>query len=142
MEDLFEIRLRVSDPAGYPIIVDGAIGNDEQTAYRVSESKYFNSDNERLEIVVSDSRIQSWISTYGINKSEIYALKAIIANLGAQIQIESDTSGAESTKFVSLSSRYKYLKGMLDDLEIEYNKNNKSSRVGTSIQPIIAGGYV
>lgn len=142
MEELFEIRLRVSDPQGYPIIVDGPIGNDEQKAYRVSESKYYNSDNELIEILVSDSRIQSWINSYGLDKAEINTLKSIIAQIGSRIEIESDTSGAESTKFVSLSSRYRYLKGMLTDLENEYAKNNKSSRIGISRQPTIAGGYV
>ena len=138
IDSIIEVRLMIADPQGYPIIEDGAVDDDELTAYRVDTNKYYNCDGERLSISVSDSTIDSWVTSYGITKAAIKSLERIIANLNIN-GLSSMTSGSESMTFASLSSKLAFYNDILDNLE---NDDNLGSLVGRTKQPIIGGGDV
>ena len=138
IDKIFEVRLMIAEPSGYPIIIDSAVNDDEQTAYRVEESKYFNSDSERLVIYNSDKSIDNWISAYGINKAAIRALKRIIANINPNA-LQSMKSASETMQFATLQAKKEFYQDLLSELE---DNDSLGSRMGQCVQPIIGGGYV
>jgi hypothetical protein len=144
IDNVIELRQRIGDPEGFPMLVDSEVPDfpDELTAYRIDTSKYVDCNGERIPIIISDTRLNNWITEYGIDKAEYVALKNMIATLSGYVQIESSTTGAESTKFASLTSRLAHLKYLLSLVEDRNNMLDGSNTglVGRTKQPIIAGG--
>lgn len=138
IDTIIRLRLKLNDPAGYIDIVDGDIPSnpDEQTVYRVSESRYYDYCSQRITILISDSMLDYFLSTNSTElEAQIAALEFMMMKI-ADDKLESMDSGAESIKFASLSSRYDFYANMLDRLKAK----NKGMRVGLTKAPVIAGG--
>ena len=134
---IIELRLKLNDPKGVHTIVDGSVPVNplEDVAYRVSESRYYNCDNELLQILISDATYDSLLSSNTELKAQIKALDIIIMKLSDEI-LESQTSGAENIKFTSLSSRITLYKTMRENL----SNKKPSFFAGQTSQPTVAGG--
>lgn len=157
---IFEIRIRINDPAGYQEITE--VANEAAlpatpapyTAYKLADTgAYMASDDEagasdpdydRLEINISDSRISDFIDTYGLDEAECRALAVIATRLGAQMRLKRVQGGSENTEFTALKELYNYYKALSQDCKEKQRKNdnNNTGRYGTSDQPEIAGGEV
>lgn len=137
IEKIIELRIKLNDPQYVHTIVDGQLPAFplEQVAYRVSESRYYDCDNERLEILVSDATYDSLLSNNTELQAQIKALDIIMMKLNDRI-LESQTSGAENIKFSSLSSRLELYKTMRENL----TNKKPSFFAGQTFQPTIAGG--
>ncbi len=139
--------MRVADPHGYISIVsvDELPDNpSDQSAYRVDEDVYLDSTGAQIELNLSDSRIASWIETYGVNDTECIAYKAIAARLGGSLRLKRLSSGTESTEWQAILDLYMYYKQMSDDCT-ERNKKDLGKNTGMfgSSKPVsIAGGDV
>jgi len=147
INQIIELRLRVADPHGYINIVSVDELPDapsDQSAYRVDEDVYLDSTGAQIELNLSDSRLESWIETYGINDTECIAYKAIAARLGGALRIKRLSSGSESTEWQSILDLYLYYKQMSEDCTARNKKDLKRNTgiFGSSKPLSIAGGDV
>ena len=145
IESIIDIRERIADPAGFIEIVSVAsipASPDEQTAYRVADNTYLDSDGERIDLIISDGALDALITTYGIDKAQCYSYSKIRQQLGSQLSIKKLSAGADSTEFISLAEKYQYYKNLENDCKekVASKNGNSSGRMGQSIQPIIGGG--
>ena len=145
IESIVNIRERIADPAGFIEIVSVAslpANPDEQTAYRVADNTYLDSDGERIDLIISDAALDALITTYGIDKAQCYSYSKIRQQLGSQLSIKKLSAGADSTEFISLAEKYQYYKNLENDCKekVASKNGNSSGRMGQSIQPIIGGG--
>jgi len=157
---VFDVRLRISDPAGFINFIEIATTGDlpaapaSQTAYLVTaDGNYYATDKltgavladyEIQDLYVSDARIQNWIDLNGEDYATCQAINAIKPQLLTQMQLVRNGTGAESTQYQTLRDTYYYLK----ELSIECsetkksNDNNNSGRMGGSKAPVIGGGDI
>jgi len=145
IESIIDIRERIADPAGFIEIVSVVSlpsSPDEQTAYRVADNTYLDSDGERIDLIISDGALDALITTYGIDKAQCYSYSKIRQQLGSQLSIKKLSAGADSTEFISLAEKYTYYKNLENDCKekVASSNGNSSGRMGQSIQPIIGGG--
>jgi len=145
IESIIDIRERIADPAGFIEIVSVVSlpsSPDEQTAYRVADNTYLDSDGERIDLIISDGALDALITTYGIDKAQCYSYSKIRQQLGSQLSIKKLSAGADSTEFISLAEKYQYYKNLENDCKekVASTNGNNSGRMGQSIQPIIGGG--
>lgn len=136
-DKIIELRLKLNDPRGVYDIVDGSLPAVplEDVAYRVSESMYYDCNNERLPILISDAMLDNLLSNYTELNAQIKALDILILKL-SDMMLESQTSGAETMKFSSLSSRLTLYKTARANLV----SKKPSFFAGRTKQPTIAGG--
>lgn len=152
------LRIDVSDPPDiiYITIVADSVNlpvkPTPQTVYYVqSLGVYVQADKidgcipedyEPVELFLSDSRINSLINNYGVDKAKYKAVILIASKLASKLQIIRNTAGADSTEYIKLLDLYNYYKNVADDFkQDEKNKSgNDSGRWFTSSQPEIAGG--
>lgn len=157
-DQIFNVRLRISDPPGFIAFVEVATTGDlpaipaNQTAYLVTaDGNYYSttktsgavlSDYTIEELRVSDARIGAWIDSGGEDFATCQSLKAILAQIGPELGIKKNETGAESVEYQALLDVYNYYNGLLDLCKEEKrsNENNNSGRWGGSKQPEIAGG--
>lgn len=145
--EVIQLRLNIADPHGYINIISATELPDDpspQTAYRLGEDNYVDSAGEHIELYLSDSRLWSWIDTYGIGDSECIAYKAIAARLGGTMRVKRLSAGTETTEWQSISELYTYYKKLSDDCSERNRKDvlNISGRFGASAGIEIAGGDV
>jgi len=145
IESIIDIRERIADPAGFIEIVSVVsipASSNEQTAYRVADNTYLDSDGERIDLIISDGALDALITTYGIDKAQCYSYSKIRQQLGSQLSIKKLSAGADSTEFISLAEKYTYYKNLENDCKekVASKNGNSSGRMGQSIQPIIGGG--
>lgn len=139
IDKIIQVRLMIAEPIGYPLIEDSqCVGDDEQTAYRVGDSKYYNSDEERLTIYNSDSSIDAWISQYGVKTAAIYACERIIANLSVDV-VASMSSLGESMSYASINQKLNLYNSILNNLK---SNNNRGTLMLHTKKPTIAGGML
>lgn len=157
-EQIFNVRLRISDPPGFIRFIEVATTGDlpaspqAQTAYLVTaDGNYYSttkttgatpSDYTVEELRVSDDRISNWIDLGGEDYATCQSLKAIVSQIGYDLGIKKNETGAESVEYTSLKDTYEYYKGLLAlcSEEKRSNEGNSSGRWGGSVQPEIAGG--
>jgi hypothetical protein len=157
-EEIFEVRLRISDPAGFIDFEEVATTGNlpatpaSQTAYLVTaDGNYYSTekttgatpaDYSIEELLISDSRISNWIDLDDTDFATCQALKNITAQLGRSLQIKRNEAGADSTEYQTLKDTYEYYKGLLAlcNEEKQSNDNNNSGRYSGSKQPEIGGG--
>lgn len=157
---IFDVRLRISDPPGFIAFEEEATTGDlpaapaSQTAYLVTaDGNYYStektagateSDYEIEELLISDARIGNWIDMGGEDFATCQALKAILGQLGRSMQIKKNATGAESVEYQTLADSYSYYKGILTlcSEEKKSNEGNNSGKWGGSADPIIAGGNI
>ena len=155
---IFEVRLRISDPAGFISFIEVAdtasLPTDpaSQTAYLVTADGNYYSTEKTIgatpadysieELKVSDVRISAWIDAADVDTATCMALKAIISQIGQSMQIKRNDAGADSTEYQSLKDTYEYYKGLLllCSEEKQSNNNNNSGRYSGTVQPEIGGG--
>lgn len=139
VDKIIELRLKLNDPRGVHTIVNGSLPAVplEQVAYRVSESRYYDCDNERLDILISDAMYDTLLSNNTELKAQIKALDIIIMKLDDE-RLETIESGAETSKFASLSSRISLYKTMRENL----TSKKPSFFAGQTKQPTVAGGDI
>ncbi len=147
IDQIIELRLRIGDPNGYIAIEQVSelpLEPNEQTAYRLSSGAYVDMLGERVELYLSDARLDGWINAYGIDAAECRSYTAIAALLGGRFRIVASTSGAESTEYAKLGDLYKYYRNLSDDCK-ERNReadSNTSGRFGATKQIYIGGGMI
>ena len=157
---IFDVRLRISDPAGFIAFIEVATTGDlpaapaNQTAYLVTaDGNYYAtdkltgaiaSDYEIQELYVSDDRIQNWIDLVSEDYATCQAIKAIMPQLGKQMMLVRMGTGAESTQYQTLKDTYDYYKNLLAlcNEEKKTNSGNTTGRMGAMKAPEIAGGEV
>jgi hypothetical protein len=147
IESIIDIRERIADPAGFIEIVSVAsipASSNEQTAYRVADNTYLDSDGERVPLIISDGALDALITLYGIDKAQCYSYSKIRQQLGSQLSIKKLSAGADSTEFISLAEKYQYYKNLENDCKekVASTNGNNSGRMGQGIQPIIGGGMI
>jgi len=154
------LRLAINDPADVIDIV--AVANSaalpatpaQQTAYYVQDIEHYVStelesdvvegDYSQLELLLSDSFVESLIDTYGASKAVCRAYKTITSRLGSKLRLQSTSSGAESSSYTALRDMYDYYKNLSKDCEevLDEDEHNAAGRFGKMHQPRIAGGNV
>ncbi len=143
---VFNVRLRISDPAGFIAFeeVTSLPGiYKPQTAYLFNGS-YYSEGGEIETLYVSDDRIQNWIDLKDEDYATCQAIKAILPQLGAAMQLKRMGAGAESTEYQTLKDTYTYYKDLLSicNDDKKSNDNNNSGRMGGSKAPVIGGGDI
>jgi hypothetical protein len=159
-EQIFDVRLRISDPPGFITFAEVATKTDlpatpaSQTAYLVAaDGNYYStekpsdaapSDYSVEELLVSDARIGNWIDLSGEDSATCNSLKGIISQIGRSLQIKKNATGADSVEYQTLKDTYDYYKSMLAlcSEEKKSNAGNNSGKWGQTVQPEIAGGNV
>jgi hypothetical protein len=148
MEELFEMRLRINDPADIIAIeaVDSLPASPvAQTAYRLSTNGTYNTNDGTswsvLELELSDARILSTIDSLG-DAAECRLLSYITRKLGSKLFLVKNTSGADSTEYVKVLDLYNYYKQLMADCKAERKSDlgKNTGRVGKISTPTIAGG--
>lgn len=142
-DQIKEIRLQINDPADVINIINGAVAGAPQTAYLVS-GIYRDSDDNALEIEVSDERIGSWYDTYGTTGAVVRAIRQILYRIGAKIQLVRTQEGTDSIQYTALSDKRIYYKQLLDDAENQDDKTNDNTtgRWAQTSSVEIAGGDI
>jgi hypothetical protein len=161
--ELKEVRLRISDPYLFIDILSVAASANlpiapaapaSQTVYKtISTGAYYApsidapavapDDYTIQELRISDSRIEGWIDSGGVNYATCRALKQIVAQLGVELGgIKKTSTGAEDTEFQDILSLYNYYKGLLADCKEDAKEEagNSTGRIGKMTAPTIAGG--
>ena len=141
------LRERIADPAGFIEIISAPslpASPDEQTAYRVADNTYLDSDGERVPLIISDGALDALITLYGIDKAQCYSYSKIRQQLGSQLSIKKLSAGADSTEFISLAEKYQYYKNLEADCKekVASTNGNNSGRMGQGVQPVIGGGLI
>ena len=145
---ILDIRLRIDDPSGYPdmVSVDSLPSEaDEQTAYRLTTNgHYLDSEGNRIQLLLSDARIDALITQYGLDKAECRCYEELRHLFGSKLRITKLTAGADSTEFIKLKELYDYYKRLEEDCKdrIKADTGNNSGIFGLSKQPTIAGGFI
>ena len=147
IESIIDIRERIADPAGFIEIISAPslpASPDEQTAYRVADNTYLDSDGERIDLIISDGALDALITIYGIDKAQCYSYSKIRQQLGSQLSIKKLSAGADSTEFISLAEKYTYYKNLENDCKekVASTNGNNSGRMGQGVQPVIGGGLI
>lgn len=159
-DQIKEVRLRINDPEGFANVISVAdpttlpVAPAPYTAYRVEstgayvsttlESGATASDYSTLSIYLSDARIETWIETEDEDFAECRALQAISVKLGGELRLKRNTSGAETTEYITLKELYQYYKALSDDCKERRRKDNKANtgRYVNTKNPTIAGGNI
>lgn len=151
--EIFTVRLRVSDPAGFIAFEEATTlpsAPANQTAYLYDGDYYATertsgatlSDYEVQELRLSDSVIGGYIDNSGVQGAMCEAIKQLIANLGMEMRIKSLSGGADTTEYQSLSDLSSYYTDLLaicvDDKKED--AGNNTGRMFTTKAPEIAGG--
>jgi len=144
---IIELRMRIGDPNGYPVITsvtDLPDEPDEQTAYRLASGKYVDHTGSRIELMLGDERIDAWITALGTDSAECRCYTAMAALLGGQCRLVSLSSGAESTEYARVSELYNLYRNLSDECKDRYRatQGNNSGMMGQSLQPVIGGGLL
>ncbi len=157
-EQIFEIRLRISDPPGFISFLEIALLESlpavpaNQTCYYVDETlNYYSTEktsgalpaNYTVEALrVSDTRLSNWIDLYGLDGATCQAIKAIISQIGQELQIKKNATGADSVEYQALADTIAFYKDLLSlcSEQKKSNANNNSGKMGGSAAPVIAGG--
>jgi hypothetical protein len=155
---IINLRLEICDPYGVIDIIEVVTKSalpaspKSQTAYKVTaDGAYYRCDVEadavetdynRIELQLSDSRLEDIIDKYGAAKAISIALKGILKRIGLQFPVVRSANGAESTQYQSLIDLYNFYKGLAADADeqVKIDSNNTSGRFGRMKQPKIAGG--
>ena len=148
---IFDVRLRVSDPPGFIQFIDSALpaAPASQTAYLLAGNYYSTektsaapSDYSVEDLLVSDIRISTWIDLSGSDYAVCQSLKSIISQIGRSLQIKKNATGADTVEYQTLKDTYDFYKEMLAlcSEDKKSNDGNNSGRWGQSLQPEIAGG--
>lgn len=146
------VRLRIADPANVINIIQVATPDAlpdtpaQQTAYQVQSTGYYmvhdGAAYVQAELRVSDEYIITLIDTYGTELAICRAYQMIIAQLGNQLTLVRNQSGAESAQYVALKEALDYYRQVKQDCDDQYDSDNSNStgRFYRSRQPRIAGG--
>ena len=65
IENIIALRIRIKDPHGFPKIVSATempASPDELTAYRLGDNLDYDSENNRLDMNISDNALDAMIS--------------------------------------------------------------------------------
>ena len=154
---IFDVRLRISDPAGFiafeEVSVLPAIPAN-QTAYKLTtDGNYYStdkltgviaSDYEIEELLISDERLQNWIDLEDEDYAVCQSIKAILPQLGKQMQLARIGTGAESVAYQTLRDVYYYYKDLSSECtkERKVKAGNNTGRMGAMKVPEIAGGEI
>jgi hypothetical protein len=158
--DIKEFRLQIQDPSGAIDLIEVATVADlpltplRDVVYKVlSSGAYVATDKLSgalpadylpVKLLLSDSRIGAWIDAGSVLSAIPSGLKAIIAKLGSDLEVQSTGAGAESITYTSLMDRYNYYKRMYDQAVKDFqNAAGVSTGVMVTVKnPTIAGGNV
>ena len=152
-EQIKEVRLTISDPAGFIDFVEvanfAALPGSAvaQTAYKAADTGtyyWYNPDSavyEALKLRVSDDRISGWVDSFGVDGAVLKSIQAIVSSLPAEMMIVKNTDGAESTEFLQLLDLQKFYQNWLKDLTPVASSSSAGVYLKTK-KPCIAGGNV
>ena len=143
-QKIISLRLKIKDPHGFPKIVESEVPAtpDELTCYRTGDDAYYNSDNERLRLYISDETLDAMITAYG-DGAECRCYMQIASSLGSEMRIKRLTTGTETTEWQTLVELYNYYKALSNDCKAQHKADNgqDTGRVGESKTPTICGGW-
>lgn len=147
IENIIALRIRIKDPHGFPMIVSATempASPDELTAYRLGDNLYYDSENNRLDMNISDNALDAMITAHGIDASECRAYAEIAKTLGGQMRIARLTTGTETTQWTSLVELYNFYRQLSIDCKAQISSDTGSNtgRIGRSKQPTICGGWL
>lgn len=125
---LKELRLKLCDPSSSPDIINletvasvSALPSPSaaQTAYRLEDVSEYHvyvsalAAWERLDLLLSDSRLSALIDSFGEEAAVPEAIHLILANIGQKIgRLKGMSGGAESVEYQSLMDAYNFYKGL------------------------------
>lgn len=152
---IFSVRLDISDPPDFIKITSVATSGDlpaaptPQTCYYVVDLGVYvstsltagatSADYSTVDLYLSDARISSLIDLYGVDSAVYKSFSLIASKIGSQLRVVRNTSGADSTEYISLLELYKYYKSIIADFKNEAGAS-ACGRWGRSSQPEIGGG--
>lgn len=141
------VRLRIADPGGMIDIqsVSDLPGTPvQQTAYYYHSEYYVNNGAayQLAKLRISDSYLTTLIDTYGVDLAVCRSYALIMAQLGNELILVRNQSGAESAEYLALKDAMAYYRQLKADCDEQNNKDNSNStgRFYRSRQPRIAGG--
>lgn len=149
--DIFEARLRLHDPAG-PIrfvAVDSQADIPEtpafQTGYLAEDTGYYylwDDVANASELMISDARLGALIDSFGVDKAVCRAVSDLMFSIGREMTIQRESTGAESTEFVSLRDHMAYLRDLRKqcDEDASADASADTGQWSASARPEIAGG--
>lgn len=145
--EIKEVRLTIGDPQGVINILEVAdfasipATPARQTAYKTVDTGYYYVDGEAVDLRMSDERISGWIDDGGSDYAICQSIQQILNQIGRELIITKDTSGAESTDFINLTTLRTYYEKLKATYSLE-SKEIKTGIWGQAKQPTIAGGEV
>jgi exonuclease VII small subunit len=154
--DLKETRLKIADPIGVIDLLTVADATARlavtspvpQTAYRQeSDDTYWTYDAalaawERVDLELSDARLESLIDLWTAARAASRALKLILTAIGRRMGIARSQDGADSTTFQTLSDTYAFYKNLAESMEAVADESDgvSTGRFFAFASPGIAGG--
>lgn len=152
--DIKEVRLSINDPVGgAERIVDfleattlPALGSAvAQTGYKLTTNGTYNLVVDGafavIPVQVSDSRISGWIDAFGVDGAIRKSIQAIIQGLASQLQLVSNSDGAESSEWIRLNDLHLFYRNMLADMTPQ-ESSTSTGLFMTTKTPTISGGYL
>jgi len=155
---IIELRIRIADPAGVIGIIDVADPSTlpavpaQQTAYYVTSTGFYMTcellsgatpgDYVQAPLRISDTYLAAMIDSVGLARAICNSFAMIKTQLGNQLVLVKNTSGAESAEYTKLLEMYSYYKQLERDCKDSNDETNLNStgRMYKSQQPEIAGG--
>jgi hypothetical protein len=154
--DTVELRLRIKDPLGAIAILSVADEDARldietparQTAYKQFDTgEYWTYDADlaewsALDLLLSDTRIDTLIDLYGVAAAAPKAIKQILPELGQKMVIARTQDGAGSTDYVNLTTLYNFYKDLIASMteEVAQEAGESQGRMLRIRRPHIAGG--
>lgn len=145
------VRLKLNEPAGSvdiksvtslpttPAFKTVYYNSVDQVYYVHNGVSYINAD-----IRIIDELISSWIDEYGEARALVHGWKYLVAQIGEEMRVESDESGADTVKFTSLQTMFNYYKGMIAQATADADalEDVSTGTMYKTADPEIAGGLV
>jgi len=149
------VRLIINDPPEYIDIIQVdnlaalPVAPALQTAYNLADTgSYMYHDGTNYvtigDLQISDTRIGGWIDSFSESGSVVRCFQAIIAKLGARLQMVKNSDGAESTEYTSIDKLLAYYRQVSSDyLNIVASEVKKNTGRWGKAQAIeISGGLI
>lgn len=156
--DIFEVRLKLSDPFGFIAFVEVDDADSlpaspaSQTCYLQSDVGEYKStdlttnatsdDYDTEDLFISDDYLGTLIDDYGTYSATCKALKIAVARLGKEMLVKKNSAGADSTEYQELSAMVAYYQDLLElcsDDKKSANKNDSGRWHATKSQEIAGG---
>ena len=144
-----EVRLTIADPPGFIDFQQVAnfaalpVSPVAQTSYtELDTGTYWDKTSGSwlaVQLRVSDSRIGTWIDSFGLDGAVRKSIEAVLSMLPGELMIVRNADGAESTEFIKLLDLQTFYQNWLDRLTPEASSLNTGRYMRTKTPRIAAG---